>query len=97
MTHGAIQQLETGRTSYRQQTLEKLADAFGCKPSDILDVNPLGRSPELMRVINEMIEITKRYDPELIRDALEIARQLAEARLEKLAPARQPADPENPE
>jgi transcriptional regulator with XRE-family HTH domain len=40
VTPGTISQLETGRINYTQPLLEKLADEFGCKPGDILNVDP---------------------------------------------------------
>jgi len=39
-THGAISQLETGRTSYTQGMLEALADALMCEPADLLMRDP---------------------------------------------------------
>lgn len=40
VTPGAISQLEMGRVRYTQNMLEALADEFGCKPGDILNVDP---------------------------------------------------------
>jgi len=40
VTPGAISQLELGRVSYTQHMLEALADEFGCKPGDLLNVDP---------------------------------------------------------
>jgi transcriptional regulator with XRE-family HTH domain len=39
-THGAISQLETGRTNYTQGMLEALADALMCEPADLLMRDP---------------------------------------------------------
>lgn len=54
-THGAISQLETGRTSYTQAMLEALAHALDCSPGDLLNVNPYmaGDVVDLMRLIND--------------------------------------------
>lgn len=54
-THGAISQLETGRTKYTQDMLEALADALGCSPGDLLNVDPSkqGEVTDLMRMIND--------------------------------------------
>lgn len=54
-THGAISQLETGRTSYTQEMLEALAVALDCSPGDLLNVNPLkeGEVVDLMRLLNK--------------------------------------------
>ncbi len=41
VTHGAIQQLETGKTHYRQQMLEALAEALACSAADLIMRNPL--------------------------------------------------------
>lgn len=40
VTPGAISQLELGRINYTQPMLEKLAEEFGCKPGDLLNVDP---------------------------------------------------------
>ncbi|WP_165778479.1 helix-turn-helix domain-containing protein [Mesorhizobium wenxiniae] len=40
VTPGAISQLELGRVNYTQPMLEALAEEFGCKPGDILNVDP---------------------------------------------------------
>ena len=40
VTPGAISQLEVGRVSYTQPMLEAIADEFGCKPGDLLNVDP---------------------------------------------------------
>lgn len=40
VTPGSISQLELGRINYTQQMLEKLAEEFGCRPGDILNVDP---------------------------------------------------------
>jgi len=40
ISHGAIQQLETGKTHYRQQTLEALASALNCSPADLIMRDP---------------------------------------------------------
>lgn len=40
VTPGAISQLEVGRTSYTQQMLEAMAEEFGIKPGDLLNVDP---------------------------------------------------------
>lgn len=54
-THGAISQVETGRTSYTQEMLEALAVALDCAPGDLLNVNPLkeGEVVDLMRLLNQ--------------------------------------------
>lgn len=54
-THGAISQVETGRTSYTQEMLEALAVALDCTPGDLLNVNPFkeGDVVDLMRLIND--------------------------------------------
>lgn len=54
-THGAISQLETGRTKYTQDMLEALAAAMDCSPGDLLNVNPFkqGEVVDLMRLIND--------------------------------------------
>lgn len=41
VTHGAISQLESGKTNYTQGMLEALAGALGCEPGDLLLINPL--------------------------------------------------------
>jgi transcriptional regulator with XRE-family HTH domain len=40
VTPGTISQVETGRINYTQPLLEKLAEEFGCKPGDLLNVDP---------------------------------------------------------
>ena len=40
VTPGAISQLEVGRISYTQPTLEAIADALQCTPGDLLNVDP---------------------------------------------------------
>jgi transcriptional regulator with XRE-family HTH domain len=40
VTPGTISQLELGRINYTQPMLEKLSEEFGCKPGDILNVDP---------------------------------------------------------
>ena len=54
-SHGAISQLETGRTAYTQDMLEALAHALDCSPGDLLNVNPYkaGEVVDLMRLIND--------------------------------------------
>jgi transcriptional regulator with XRE-family HTH domain len=54
-THGAISQVETGRTSYTQEMLEALSVALDCTPGDLLNVNPFkeGDVVDLMRLIND--------------------------------------------
>lgn len=41
MSTSSISQLETGKQSYTQDTLEALADALQCTPGDLLIRNPL--------------------------------------------------------
>lgn len=40
VTPGAISQLELGRVNYTQPMLERLAEEFGCRPGDLLNVDP---------------------------------------------------------
>ena len=37
VTHGAISQVETGRTGYSQPLLEAAASALNCRPGDIIN------------------------------------------------------------
>ncbi|MGN6772653.1 MAG: helix-turn-helix domain-containing protein [Rhizobiaceae bacterium] len=59
LTPGAISQLETGTVAYTQPTLEALAEALGCRPGDMLLVDPLTNPPrpmlaELMAAAEDM-------------------------------------------
>lgn len=59
LTPGAISQLETGIVAYTQPTLEALAEALGCRPGDMLLVDPLTNPPrpmlaELMAAAEDM-------------------------------------------
>jgi transcriptional regulator with XRE-family HTH domain len=40
VTHGALSQLETGRTRYTQKMMEALADALNCTVADLLIRDP---------------------------------------------------------
>jgi len=51
----SVSQLETGKQGYSQPMLEAIADALGCGPADLLNVNPFmeGEVVDLMRLIND--------------------------------------------
>lgn len=80
LTHGAIHQLETGATSYRQKTLEAIASALECSPSELLDIDPTSMSDEQLQIVREIIQVARRYDQRLVDPALEIAHMLAQKR-----------------
>lgn len=40
ITHASIQRIEMGEQPYNQETLEALAVALDCSPTDLLNVNP---------------------------------------------------------
>lgn len=51
----SVSQLETGKQGYSQPMLEAIADALGCAPADLLNVNPFkeGEVVDLMRLIDD--------------------------------------------
>lgn len=55
LTSGAISQLERGVINYTQPTLESVADALNCKPSDLLGRDP--RAPQDQGLIKTEPEI----------------------------------------
>lgn len=83
ITHSAIHQLETGMTAYRQKTLEAIAQALNCRPSELLDIDPTNMSDEQLVVVREIIQVAQRYDQRLVDPALEIAHMLAQKRVEQ--------------
>lgn len=80
LTHGAIHQLETGATGYRQKTLEAIAVALDCTPSELLEIDPTSMSSEQLQIVREIIDVARRYDQRLVDPALEIAHMLAQRR-----------------
>jgi len=68
VTPGAISQLELGRINYTQHMLEAIADEFGVKPGDLLNVDPTREAPmwsiwETLDVPtrNQIIDIAKTF------------------------------------
>ena len=51
----SVSQLETGKQGYSQPMLEAIADALGCEPADLLNVDPFkeGEVVDLMRLLNQ--------------------------------------------
>lgn len=70
LTHGAISQLERGVTRYTQDTIEKLADVFGCEPYELIAGPPSSK---------EQQEKTER-----LRTALPLFEQLSQARQDRI-------------
>jgi transcriptional regulator with XRE-family HTH domain len=66
-TNGALSQLETGRTSYRQEMLEELAVALDCQPGDLLFHPRMfllhNNSPEDLEMVARILEIIKNPQP----------------------------------
>lgn len=57
-TNGALSQLETGRTAYRQDMLEALAKALECSPGDLLNIDP-NTGPDFYNEYGRMTEKQK--------------------------------------
>jgi transcriptional regulator with XRE-family HTH domain len=66
-TNGALSQLETGRTSYRQEMLEELAVALDCQPGDLLFHPRLyllhSNTPEELEMVARILEVIKNPQP----------------------------------
>jgi transcriptional regulator with XRE-family HTH domain len=66
-TNGALSQLETGRTSYRQEMLEELAVALDCQPGDLLFHPRMfllhNNTPEELEMVARILEIVKNPQP----------------------------------
>ena len=58
-THGAISQLETGRTEFTQAMLFAIAKALGCKPHQLLE-----GGPEVAEARNRIMHDFDRLDEE---------------------------------
>lgn len=41
VTHGLLSKIERAKKPYNQAFLEAAADAYGCEPSDLLEIDPL--------------------------------------------------------
>jgi transcriptional regulator with XRE-family HTH domain len=68
VTPGAISQLELGRVNYTQNMLEAIAEEFGIRPGDLLNVDPTreGAMWSIWETLdvptrNQVIEIAKTF------------------------------------
>lgn len=62
-----LSRLEAGKIPYDQDILERMAQAFGCDPEDLLSINPL--EPDLPRLLYSKL---RRAPPETQKKAIDI-------------------------
>lgn len=66
VTASSISQLENGKQGFTDSTLEALAVALNCTPSDLLGRNPLKEG-----VVVDIMALLKDRDPDLVRRVIE--------------------------
>lgn len=69
-----ISRLESGKIEFNQETLDRLALAYGCDPADLLSINPL--DPDPLKVIYSEL---KKAPPEVQARALAVIQTLLKA------------------
>jgi transcriptional regulator with XRE-family HTH domain len=57
LDRSSLSKIERGEVPYNQDLLERLALAYGCDPSDLLDINPLKPDPPRL-VYNRLREVS---------------------------------------
>lgn len=66
VTPSSISQLENGKQGFTDTTLEALAFALNCTPSDLL-----GRNPFKEGQVIDILELLRDRDPDLVRRVIE--------------------------
>lgn len=78
-SHATVSRIENQKQAYTQETLEAIADVYGCKPGDLLNGPPpdprsLERANKLRRAMQIFLNLPPKRQDRVVDDVIDAAR-----------------------